>query len=134
MAKRLIDKVAKADGIHYNRKFNRWELWVGYQMIYFYNIGENEDHIESYKAVVKQATNLYGYDAVHLPTKPDPVPVKKLVSKEFKGNVLVTVSEHEVRIWVCNYKGENIFRFKALGEVRQGGNDIVVFANKHMED
>ena len=128
MAKRL-----KADGIHYNRKFNRWELWVGFQMIYFYNIGESEDHIESYKAVVKQATNLYGYDAVH-PPKADPVPLKKISRKEFEGNILVTISEHEVRLWVCNHKNENIFRFKALGEVRQGGNDVIVIAKKYMED
>ena len=46
--------------------------------------------------------------------------------KEFKGNVLVTVSEQEVRVWVCNEKGENIFRFKALGKVYKGDSDITM--------
>ena len=50
----------------------------------------------------------------------------KHIRKEFKGNVLVTVSENEVRLWVCNEKGENIFRFKAMGKVHQGNQDIMV--------
>jgi hypothetical protein len=50
----------------------------------------------------------------------------KPIRKEFKGNVLVTVSENEVRLWVCNEQGENIFRFKALGKVHRGKQDIMV--------
>lgn len=37
--------------------------------------------------------------------------------KDFKGNISVSVSENEVRVWVCNERGENIFRFKATGKV-----------------
>ena len=50
--------------------------------------------------------------------------------QEFKGNVLVTVSPKEVRLWVCNRNGENIFRFKAMGEVFQAGKDIMVSSYK----
>ena len=54
---------------------------------------------------------------------------KRPVDKEFKGNVRVTVSGNEVRVWVCNDKAENIFRFKAMGKVYQGGNDVTVIGN-----
>lgn len=54
--------------------------------------------------------------------------------KEFEGNVLVTVSEEEVRVWVCNKKGENIFRFKALGKVYKGQQDIIVIGSKYGEE
>jgi len=46
--------------------------------------------------------------------------------KEFKGNVAVSISEHEVRVWVCNAEGENIFRFKAIGRVHKGHPDVIV--------
>ena len=49
----------------------------------------------------------------------------KIERKEFEGNVLVTVSDHEVRIWVCK-EGVNIFRFKALGTVHEGPQDLIV--------
>jgi hypothetical protein len=53
-----------------------------------------------------------------------------MIRKEFKGSMLVTVSDNEVRLWVCNDEGQNIFRFKAVGEVHQGGNDIIVVAKQ----
>ncbi|MBU0977286.1 MAG: hypothetical protein KKD18_02625 [Nanoarchaeota archaeon] len=46
--------------------------------------------------------------------------------KEFEGNILVTISEKEVRLWVCNLNGENIFRFKALGKGFKSGNDVMI--------
>jgi len=49
-----------------------------------------------------------------------------VITKEFSGNVLVTISEREVRLWVCNEKGQNIFRFKTIGEVHTSGNDDVM--------
>ena len=54
----------------------------------------------------------------------------KLERREFEGNVLVTVSEHEVRVWVCDNTGQNIFRFKAIGEVYKGGNDVMILAKE----
>jgi hypothetical protein len=50
----------------------------------------------------------------------------KIVEKEFKGNVLVKVSEKEVRVWVCNANGENIFRFKTIGKVFASDTDIMI--------
>ena len=41
----------------------------------------------------------------------------KIQRREFKGNVVVSLSPNEVRVWVCNDKGVNIFRIKAVGEV-----------------
>lgn len=56
---------------------------------------------------------------------------KGIIEKEFKGNVLVTVSDHEVRLWVCDLEtGGNIFRFKATGKVFHSGQDVTIFANK----
>lgn len=49
----------------------------------------------------------------------------KIGTKEFEGNVMVTISEREVRIWVCR-EGVNVFRFKALGKVYEGQQDITV--------
>ena len=49
----------------------------------------------------------------------------KLEQKEFEGNILVTISDKEVRLWICNESG-NIFRFKATGEVHQAGQDITI--------
>lgn len=40
-----------------------------------------------------------------------------MIDREFKGNVRVTASNNEVRVWVCNEEGQNIFRFKAIGKV-----------------
>lgn len=56
----------------------------------------------------------------------------KPIQKEFKGNILVTITENEVRLWVCNEKAENIFRFKALGKVHESisGNDVMVIGEK----
>jgi len=53
--------------------------------------------------------------------------------KEFIGNVLVTTSEDEVRLWVCNSRGENIFRFKAIGKVYKTGKDITVLCKNKKE-
>lgn len=49
--------------------------------------------------------------------------------KELEGNILVTISDNEVRLWVCNEKGENIFRFKAIGKVFAAGNDVTIIPN-----
>jgi hypothetical protein len=54
----------------------------------------------------------------------------KFQRREFKGNVLITISEKEVRLWVCNEKGENIFRFKAMGEVYETDSDVFVLGAK----
>lgn len=54
--------------------------------------------------------------------------------KEFKGNVLISIVKQEVRIWVCNEKGENIFRFKALGRVYKGENDITVIGSRYPDN
>ena len=54
----------------------------------------------------------------------------KVVEKEFKGNVLVKSSEKEVRIWVCNAEGENIFRFKTFGKVFRNSQDITIIEEK----
>lgn len=50
----------------------------------------------------------------------------KIRKKEFVGNVLVTVSKQEVRLWVCDDKGQNIFRFKATGQVYDGEYGIII--------
>ncbi len=49
-----------------------------------------------------------------------------LEQKSFTGNVAVSISEEEVRVWVCDQLGKNIFRFKAHGKVHRGSQDIVV--------
>lgn len=54
----------------------------------------------------------------------------KIGTKEFEGNVMVTVSKREVRIWVCR-EGVNVFRFKALGKVYEGQQDITVIADDY---
>ena len=46
---------------------------------------------------------------------------------EFEGNILVTFSKGEVRIWVCNDNG-NVFRFKAIGKVYKSGGDITIIS------
>jgi len=56
--------------------------------------------------------------------------MKNLVEKEFKGNIKITISDKEVRLWVCNLEGENIFRFKALGKVYKNDKDVTVITSK----
>ena len=51
------------------------------------------------------------------------------IREEFEGNILVTTSENEVRLWVCNGEGANIFRFKAVGQVHKHGGDITIISN-----
>jgi hypothetical protein len=47
--------------------------------------------------------------------------------KEFDGHVAVSISENEVRVWVCDTEiGMNIFRFKAIGKVHHGEQDVTV--------
>ncbi len=55
-----------------------------------------------------------------------------IITKEFMGNVLVTISEKEVRLWVCNEKGQNIFRFKTIGKVYNSGSDVMVMGPTEM--
>ena len=50
-------------------------------------------------------------------------------NKEFEGNIKITISEKEVRLWVCNSKGSNIFRLKAVGKVYKYANDITILSN-----
>ena len=55
----------------------------------------------------------------------------EVIRKEFKGNIAVSISNHEVRVWVCDLKtGANIFRFKATGKVYHHGSDVTIFANQ----
>ena len=122
-------KVKREDGVHYNRKRHRWEIWKNGELIYLRNIFE-ESIIHEYNKTVEIAINMYGfYDYKFEKVEYEPIDTGKISRKEFGGNVLVTVSEHEVRLWVCNEQGANIFRFKALGKVYQGGNDIAVVAS-----
>ena len=55
----------------------------------------------------------------------------KIENREFEGNVMVTISEKEVRVWVCNKEGANIFRFKALGKVYKGQQDITIIGSEY---
>ena len=48
-------------------------------------------------------------------------------TREFIGNIKVTISDKEVRVWLCNKDGCQ-FRFKAVGKVIKSGNDIMVMA------
>jgi hypothetical protein len=52
----------------------------------------------------------------------------------FEGNVQITISEKEVRLWVCNQNGENIFRLKACGFVTKSNKDITILPYKLQED
>lgn len=57
--------------------------------------------------------------------------------REFKGNVKVTVTEGEIRVWVCDEKtGQNIFRFKALGKVFRdpAGKDYTIVGRMREEE
>ena len=49
---------------------------------------------------------------------------------EFEGNILITIQKNEVKLWVCNHNGENIFRFKAIGKVYKSGADITILSIK----
>lgn len=55
----------------------------------------------------------------------------KVDRKEFEGNVAVSISEDDVRIWVCDDHGKNIFRFRALGRVYKGQQDITVIGSNY---
>ena len=54
-------------------------------------------------------------------------------TREFIGNIKVTISKKEVRVWLCNENGCQ-FRFKAMGKVVKSNNikmnDIMVIAEK----
>ena len=53
-----------------------------------------------------------------------------MTTDEFAGNVKVTISDNEVRVWVCDEKGCQ-FRFKAIGQVvRSNGLDVMVIAKE----
>ena len=58
----------------------------------------------------------------------------KYTTDEFAGNVKVTTSEKEVRVWVCDERGCQ-FRFKAMGKVvKSGGMDVMVVAENNSHD
>lgn len=44
---------------------------------------------------------------------------------EFEGNIKITISKNEVRLWVCK-DGISVFRFKALGKVYKSNDSIVI--------
>lgn len=44
---------------------------------------------------------------------------------EFEGNIKVTISEQEVRVWVCDEEGCR-YRFKAIGKVTDTGQGVVI--------
>ena len=50
--------------------------------------------------------------------------------KTFKGNIAVSISDNEVRLWVCNEEGMNIYRFKALGRVYNAADGQIVIGRK----
>ena len=47
----------------------------------------------------------------------------------YEGNVQIAIEEKQVRVWVCNTEGENIFRLKAMGKVVKSGKDVVVISD-----
>jgi hypothetical protein len=57
-----------------------------------------------------------------------------MINKEFKGNIKVTISDREVRVWVCNESGESVFRFKAIGKVHDGAAGVVVIPYGDKDD
>jgi len=57
----------------------------------------------------------------------------EIIDKQFKGTIRVTVSKKEVRLWLCNEKGESIFRFKFIGEVHGKNNEIMVIGKKEVQ-
>ncbi len=58
----------------------------------------------------------------------------KHTTDEFTGNVKVTISENEVRVWVCDEEGCQ-FRFKTMGKVlKSGGMDVMVVAKNNSHD
>ena len=57
-----------------------------------------------------------------------------MLDKEFPGNVRITVSEKETRIWVCDANGCK-FRFKAKAKTFSCGMDYTImpqFYNKEL--
>ena len=55
--------------------------------------------------------------------------MKGIIDKEFEGNVKITASKDEVRIWVCK-EGKSIFRFKFLGDVHGVDNEFIVIGKE----
>jgi hypothetical protein len=49
----------------------------------------------------------------------------KYTKKEFEGNVAISMSDNEVRIWICK-DGQSIFRIKAIGKVYKGETGVIV--------
>lgn len=51
----------------------------------------------------------------------------KIERLELDGHVAVSISDKEVRVWVCSSETEaNIFRLKAMGKVHRAGQDVMV--------
>lgn len=55
-----------------------------------------------------------------------------VIDKTFEGNVKITVSEDQVRIWVCK-DGISIFRFKFLGNVHGSDHEFVMIGKKEVQ-
>ena len=59
--------------------------------------------------------------------------MSEYTTDEFTGDVKVTISEKEVRVWVCDEKGCQ-FRFKAMGKViKSDGMDIMIVAEEEAD-
>jgi len=54
---------------------------------------------------------------------------KDFERREFDGHVQVDIRPDEVRLWVCDSKGQCVFRLKARGKVHKGVQDIMVMQN-----
>ena len=58
----------------------------------------------------------------------------KHTTDEFIGNIKVTISDREVRVWLCDEKGCQ-FRLKAIGDVvRTSGMDVTITTKDHSHD
>lgn len=53
--------------------------------------------------------------------------------EELKGNIAVSVSDNEVRLWVCNDEGMSIYRFKALGKVYKASDGEIIIGALPMD-
>ena len=53
-----------------------------------------------------------------------------MIDKEFPGNVRITISEHETRIWVCGAYGCK-FRFKAMAKAQQSSEMDYLLLPQH---
>jgi len=49
----------------------------------------------------------------------------KITRREFEGNVKISITDQEVRIWICK-EGVSVFRIKAMGKVYSDKTDVVV--------